>query len=46
MVGKDFVSAVPLKAGIAGGMTAEVYEDPDDRGAGRGAYNTLRPFAL
>jgi len=38
IVGKDFVSAVPLRAGIAGGMQSEVYEGT--------ASNTIRPFAL
>ena len=35
-----------MRPGIAGGMTVEAYEDPNDRGAGRGSSNVIRPFAL
>jgi len=44
LVGKDFVSAVPLRAGIAGGMSSELYEEPGDRGSGKGVV--IRPFAM
>ena len=43
MVGKDFVSAVPMKAGIASGMNLDVYEDAADRGV-RYKTNQIRIF--
>jgi len=47
VIGKDFVSAVPLRAGIAGGMTAELFDQPGERGAGHSSSaRTIRPFAL
>ena len=41
VIGKDFVSAVSLRPGIAGGMTAEAWYDPSGPAA-----RTIRPFAL
>ena len=32
VVSKDFVSSVPLRAGIAAGMNQDIYEDQAERG--------------
>jgi hypothetical protein len=43
VVGKDFVSTVKMRAGIAAGMNLDVYEDVADRGV-KYKSNQIRIF--
>jgi hypothetical protein len=50
LIAKDFGNGVNLKAGIANGMTSEVYADLGDKAAGGNGVGEhygkkIRPFA-
>ena len=46
IVGKDFVSGVTMRAGIADGMTNEVFDEIHDKNPLHSFGNRIRPFAM